>query len=288
MREMFRWVVLLLLCLLHWAGRAASEPLVVAATVYPPATWMYALAGGRSDVLVLVPAGANPHTFEPVPSQVRRLRAARLLVQIGAGLDTWAAALAKATDHPLDTLVLADRVPLLPWHEGEGYDPHFWLDPVFVRDAVVPVLVEQLCRIDPPRSTAYKQRAVQWQAELSELDERVRHILAPVKGRAYVAVHSAWRYFARRYGLVEAATIEPVPGRELSAREMVRLVEAVRQSAARAVIIEPYAFSRPAQQIATETQLRLVCIDPFGSGPLADGYARLLEANAQAFKEALQ
>jgi ABC-type Zn uptake system ZnuABC Zn-binding protein ZnuA len=186
------------------------------------------------------------------------------------------------------TLTLADHVPLLPLEGEQGRDPHFWLDPILVRDHALPVLVDVLCRIEPERAPMYRMRAAQWHEQLSQLHAKLEERLAPVRGRAYVAVHSAWRYFARRYGLIEAATVEPIPGRELSAKEMVALVEEVRRSGARALVVEPFVFSALARQVARETGVRLVTVDPFGSGALMGGYARLLEESARRFAEALQ
>lgn len=270
------------------APATRAQAAVYAATIFPLSTWVAELTGNAADIVTLLPAGANPHTFEPVPATLKALSRARLLVSVGAGLDGWATRLLGGTAEGVATLVLGDHVPLLPLEEEQGRDPHFWLDPILVRDYALPVLVDVLCRIEPERAPMYRRRASQWHDELSQLDARMRERLAPVRGRAYVAVHSAWRYFARRYGLVEAATVEPIPGRELSAKEMVVLVEEVRRSGARALVVEPFVFSKLARQIAGETGVRLVTVDPFGSGSLIGGYTRLLEENARRFVEALQ
>jgi ABC-type Zn uptake system ZnuABC Zn-binding protein ZnuA len=289
MERMFSAFLATFLLLATYTSGANGDPLVVAATLFAPASWLQTLVGTEAQVVVLLPPGANPHTFEPLPAQVRSLREATLLVQIGAGLDEWAAKLTRVAERPIRVWTLAEHVPLLPLDEHEhGRDPHFWLDPILVRDHAVPALVAALSELDPTRAEGFRARGEQLRAELTQLDARLQHLLAPVRGRAYVAVHSAWRYFARRYGLVEAGSVEPIPGREPSAKELIQLVESIRRTGARALVVEPYSFSRTAEQLAAETQLRLVTIDPFGSGALIGGYTRLLEANAHAFVEALQ
>ncbi len=268
--------------------RVVGESRVLAATIFPLGAWLAEFTSDEAEIVVVLPAGANPHTFEPLPAQVRVLQRASLLVQVGAGLDDWIEKLARVSRNPPRLVTLSEHVPLLPLREEGGRDPHFWLDPVLVRDHALPALVEALEQIAPDRAMEYRSRAERWRQELSRLDARLQTQLAPVRGRAYVAVHSAWRYFARRYGLVEAATIEPVPGRELSAKEMTELVREVRRSQARAVVVEPYAFSKTAAQVAREAGIPLVTIDPFGSGALPGGYVRLVEENARAFVEALR
>ncbi len=280
-----------LLCFLLLVVRpvhAGGERQVFAATLYPLAAWLAQVVDDDVEVVVVLPAGANPHTFEPLPAQVRLLQRASLLVRVGSGLDDWVEKLTGLGPTPPALMTFSDHVPLLPLREKGGRDPHFWLDPLLVRDHAVPALVGALERIAPVDAASYRLRAERWREELSHLDARLRTKLAPVQGRAYVAVHSAWRYFANRYGLVEAATIEPVPGRELSAKEMTKLVREIRRSQARAVVVEPYVFSKTARQIAHETGIPLVTIDPFGSGELRGGYVRLLEEIARAFLEALR
>src|SRR5690349_13791724 len=90
-----------------WAGRAAvgavwatvialggvaaaeSRPLRVVATIFPLAALAREVAGPGDQVVSLLPAGANPHVFEPTPSQVWASHGADLVVRIGLGFDDW-------------------------------------------------------------------------------------------------------------------------------------------------------------------------------------------------------
>jgi ABC-type Zn uptake system ZnuABC Zn-binding protein ZnuA len=69
---------------------------VVAATIFPIGDIVRAIAGSAADVVVILPAGASPATFEPAPDVVRRLAGSRLIVAVGAGADDWGSGVANA------------------------------------------------------------------------------------------------------------------------------------------------------------------------------------------------
>ncbi|MGH7384086.1 MAG: metal ABC transporter solute-binding protein, Zn/Mn family, partial [Candidatus Rokuibacteriota bacterium] len=54
---------------------APGKPLVVA-TIYPLWEFSRQVAGGRADVVSLVPAGVEPHDWEPAPRDVSQVRRA--------------------------------------------------------------------------------------------------------------------------------------------------------------------------------------------------------------------
>jgi len=76
------------------AEGAASKP-KVGATIFPLYDIARQVAGPVADVILILPSGASPHTFEPTPSAVRSLAGANALLVIGHGLDDWAVRLAR-------------------------------------------------------------------------------------------------------------------------------------------------------------------------------------------------
>ena len=67
----------------------SGQPMNVVTSVIPVAYIVSELGGERVKVDALVPPGASPHTFEPVPSDLRKLAKARQFVVIGGGFDAW-------------------------------------------------------------------------------------------------------------------------------------------------------------------------------------------------------
>ena len=313
----------------------------VVASVVPIAFVAEELGGDRIKVDVLVPPGASPHTFEPVPSDMVKLQRARLFLRVGAGLDGWSDKLRAAGSREMETvtLIAAPGMKLLEGghdhhdhghgkepaekhddhdhgheekraekhddhgHEekraekhddhagerGEGMDPHFWLDPIRVRDAVVPAIMEHLIEADPAGKEYYEKRGKDFHKRLTALDIQIRRELARAKGRKFVAFHRAWPYFSERYNVKEVGVVQEFAGEEPTPRELAALVRAARAAGIGSILVEPQLNPRVAQTIASEFGGGTVMVDPVGDPgePARSTYEKLMLFNARAFVQAL-
>jgi len=293
MRRMRRAWIIASLCMWVVATPVPSDATVhVVATIFPLTDMVRQIGLEHVEVATLLPPGANPHTFEPTPAQMREVAAARVIVCIGAGLDTWATKLLAARSGPVTVVTVTDGLTLLGGghgHEAHGGDPHVWVDPVLVRDHAVPAIAAALSQIDPEHHAAFDRAAKTFQSALTQLDTDIRVALAPLPNRDYIAFHSAWRYFGARYDLHEVAVVEAFPGKEPSAREIAAIVASARAARVRALLIEPQFNPRMAQQIAGEFGGRTVLVDAIGGPDVAgrNHYIDLMRYNARAFLEAL-
>jgi zinc transport system substrate-binding protein len=275
------------------AIHSAAAAVHVVATIFPVADMVRQVGKDAVDVATLLPAGASPHTFEPTPAQMRAVAEAAVFVEVGAGLDTWAGKLRAAHAGPMIVITLAAGVPLLGATEGKGAshggDPHIWLDPVLVRDHLVPAIASGLSQADPSHAAAFRAAAGEFEAALTQLDAEIRTTLAPATERSYVAFHSAWRYFAKRYDLREVGVVESFPGKEPSAQEIAAIVTKARAAHVRVLLIEPQFSPRLAEQVAQEIGAQLVTVDPLGGPRLPDRqhYLDLMRYNLRAFAKAL-
>jgi ABC-type Zn uptake system ZnuABC Zn-binding protein ZnuA len=288
-RALLAFVVVLVL-----AAPTSAEPRrwTLVATIEPLAMIARAVAGEGVAVSVLVPPGASPHTFEPRPGDVAALSRARLLVAVGGGLDDWAARLADAAGGSGAVLTLLDLpgIDPLPAAPGSRHrrDPHVWLDPIRVRDVIVPALASRLGVLDPGGRATYESRARAFRDRLTALDGEIRARLAG-HGREYLAYHGAWRYFASRYGLEEVGVVEEAPGEEPTPGALGALVAAARRAGVPAILVEPQLDPRVAQTLAREWGGTVVLADALGDPrvPARADYVALLRFDAAAFAKAL-
>jgi ABC-type Zn uptake system ZnuABC Zn-binding protein ZnuA len=272
-----------------------AAPLPVVATIEPLAMIVREIGGERVAVSAIVPAGASPHAFDPRPGDVARLAGARLLVTVGGELDGWVLRLRAAAGAEIETLALLDVPGLAPLAAeggpaapGARRDPHVWLDPIRVRDALGPAIAARLVALDAEGAAAYAARLADFQARLARLDAELRAALAGPR-RAYVAFHPAWRYFGARYGLEEVGVVEESAGEDPTPRELAALVAAARRAAVPAILVEPQLDPRVARTLAAEFGATTVLVDPNGdpSDPARARYEDLLRWNARAFAGAL-
>lgn len=301
----------LLLTLLMMTGTALSQdpavgrPLAVVVSLHPWADLVAQIGGQRVAVTTLLPAGASPHAFEPRPSQAVELASADLVV-LNGGVDGWLERMLHATAPNVPTFRVMSQVEFEPLQEpdhgdarvsGDGHEtegehalvanPHIWLDPRIVARAV-PLLAAELARLDPDGSDRYSENAAALVADLEDLDRNVAALLAGLDERPFVPFHDAWSYFARRYGLTIAATLEPFPGREPSARYVADTVLAIRESGAAVVFNERQLNDRTARVVAESAGADVVTLDPVGGPPGAERYQDLLLQNARLIAEGLR
>ncbi len=225
------------------------------------------LVGDRATVEVLMPSGADPHTWQPSARDVERIFGADLVVANGLSLEEGlhdilerAAAegvpVFQAADHV--TVRFLDETDHAADDHAHGLaDPHFWLDPLAVRDAALALAADL-----QGRGVDVSAQATDLAARLEALDAEVRGVLEalPPERRKLVTGHDSLGYLARRYDLELVGTV--IPGlstqAEISARELAALTDAIRQAGVPVVFTEIGTPASVADAVAAETGARLV------------------------------
>jgi ABC-type Zn uptake system ZnuABC Zn-binding protein ZnuA len=252
------------------------------------------VGGDRVAVTSLVPRGADVHTFEPRPADLRAVSSARLIVMNGLGLDDWLReTVQNAAPAGTPVVELARDVPgveLLPGEEPGARNPHLWMS--------VPNAIEYVARIgaalaslDPASAAAYSAGADAYEARLRALDESVRERIdaIPAEDRRLVTFHDAFPYFAREYGLEVVGVAVKAPGQEPSAAEVAALVEAIRASGVKAIFSEDQFPTDLVDRIAAETGATVVAAlydDSLGDPPITS-YEAIIEWDVERVVEAL-
>ncbi len=284
------------------AAQALAAPLQVMVSIEPQRYFLNKLAGPLAQVSVLVPPGADAHTFEPKPGQMAQVAKARLYIAQGVEFEqVWLPRLAKSNPGlvVVDTIKGLDLLPMEEDHDhdhdkghdkGHGgkaghahdekaMDVHTWTSPRMVK-AQCAVIAQALAQADPANAQAYAANLQAFQAELDALDAAIAKALEGVpKGSRFLVFHPAWAYFARDYGLRELA-IE-VGGREPGPRQLKKIIEQAREARLRVILVQPQFSRKAAQTVADAVGARLVDADV-----MAADWAGNLLAVAKAFTEA--
>jgi len=265
----------------------------VVATIFPVADLVARVGGDAVRVETLLPPRASVHTWEATPAQVRSMSHARAYITVGGGLDGWLEEL--GADAPaLRTLRLTDGMRLrradeAHASEGTSGDPHVWLDPILVRDEILPRIAGLLSELVPERRGELLARAGAMGDSLTALDGEIRRLLARRTRSGFIATHDAWAYFADRYGLEAIGNLYEGPGHEPSAKGLARIVDAARAAGLTTVLSEPQLSEAAARALAAELSADVVLVDPLGGPgmPGRESYLDLMRFNARAFARAL-
>lgn len=278
-------------------ARASESPKPVAvATISILADFVRAVAGDTLTVESIVPVGGDPHTYEAVPSDARRLARAAMVFRNGFGLERWLDKLIGASGGGRTVVTLTEGFAAMKVTEGSyagDPDPHAWMDPQIARRYVD--AVEQALRARYPQHAAtYAANAARYREQLDVLDREIRVLMnsVPPAQRQLVTTHDAFRYFASRYQLNLVASIWGISTEtEPSAREVARIVGAIRSAGVPAVFIETTINPKLMHRIAAEAKVRVgepLYGDSVGApGSGADTYVGMMRANARAIARGL-
>jgi ABC-type Zn uptake system ZnuABC Zn-binding protein ZnuA len=249
----------IVLVLVASAALAQSRP-KVAATIFPLYDIVREVGGGVVDVVVVLPPGASPHTFEPTPAGVRSLAGSDVLFMIGHGLDEWAARMARGAG--VRRQVIVDGGITLR-QQGGSVDPHYWLSIANTKKIAVTVAAE-IERLAPERSDEIRLALAGYLAKLDVSDGEIRRLLADLPSRRIATFHDAFGYFADAYGLDVVARFEPFPGKEPGPRFVQEFQRTVRATGVRVLFAEPQLALAPLRPIARDLGVTLSVLDPLG------------------------
>jgi zinc transport system substrate-binding protein/manganese/iron transport system substrate-binding protein len=266
------------------AAPARADRVTVAATIFPVYDIVRQVGGAVTDVVLVLPPGASPHTFEPTPAAVRALGGARALFVVGHGLDDWAARLARGAG--VAGVVPVDAGIALRRTSRGGVDPHYWLAAANAR-AIARTVAAELTRLAPLRRGEIEAGLGAYLARLDAADAAVRRLLGDLRTRKIATVHDAFGYFAAAYGLEVVATFEPYAGLEPSPAFVIAFQRAVRAAGVRVVFTEPQLSVEALRPIARDLGVTLAVLDPLGGLPGRESYVDLLLFDARAVAAAL-
>ena len=316
-------IIILSALLLGLAACGEAEPAllrdgkpVIVTTLFPAYDFARQIAGERAEVILLVPPGAEAHSFEPTARDMIRIQESSLFFCNGGESEAWVEELLE--DQQIETLRMLDCVDALeeetvegmqavPEHEheehdheheeheeeGPEYDEHVWTSPVNAEKICV-ALCERLCQLDPEGADYYRANLARYCAELEALDAAFRQTVEQGQRRTLVfADRFPVRYFVEEYGLRYYAAF---PGcaddTEPSARTVAFLIDKVRDEQIPAVFVIEFSNEKMADVICEDTgcgKLRFHSCHTVSAEDLENGvtYLDLMWENVAALKEAL-
>nr|WP_321496503.1 zinc ABC transporter substrate-binding protein [uncultured Methanolobus sp.] len=277
---------------------ANSGNVVVGISILPQQEFVEKIAGDSVEVVVMVPPGADPHSYEPTPSQLTALSKAKMYAMVGSGITVEENMMGKLADLNPDMLIVdcSEGITLLEMeaheHEGEeeadgaeeehdnaGTDPHIWTSPDNV-EVMVENIYQGLVEIDPDNQEIYLANKNAYLAELNTLDEQIQNTLEGKEGSSFMVYHPAWGYFANHYGLTEVSV--EIEGKEPSVKDMQSVIDLANEKGIKVIFVQSGFSTVSAEAIANEIGGEVVAVDP-----LAKDYIDNLAKVAEAFEKGL-
>ena len=273
-----RWIITLLFSSLIISSKGLAKDFSIVTTIFPMKEFAQAVGGDRVNVHLLLPPGAEPHTWEPRPSDIIRLSHADIFIYTDAEMEPWVEGVLESINNPKLFIIEASQgLPLLcidnlsQLHDDSfvkkesthrGVDPHFWLN--FEYDQrVVDKIANALSKKDPEGAEYYRTNAEKYKKRLQGLDLKYRKELSNCKCKEFiVGGHAAFSYLAKRYGLKQISLYGINPNSEPTPKKMAEVIKLARKYQVRAIYFEEIVSDKLAQVIAKEVGAKVLVLNP--------------------------
>ena len=269
-------------------GDAGGSEVAAVATTTQVADIVRNVGGDRVEVDGILPVEADPHDYEPRPSDAAALTEADVVFRSGGDIDEWLGELIESAGGDASEVTLLDSVRAL------GDDPHWWQDPANAILAVGAVR-DALVEADPRGRATYERNAAAYTGRLRALDADIEGCIErlPPDTRKLVTTHDSLGYFARRYGVEVIGAVIPSLSTQAqpSARDVDDLVRQIKGEGVEAIFPEVAVSQRLERAISRESgaevgrELWTDSLGPEGSG--AGTYLSAMRANADALAEGM-
>jgi len=243
----------------------------LAATILPVSMILTSIAGEEFSVVTVLPAGASPHTYEPSPGNIGKLKGASVLFSVGHGLDDWSIALAKSAG-------VANRVVVDANIQLVDDNPHYFLSPVNA-GIIAQTIRDELTRLYPEKREIFTQNEIAFAGSMFGAYTQGKDILVKIGNPPLATFHGAWDYFARDFGLTIAAVFEEYPGKEPTPQYLKEFEKQIRESGAKVIYAEPQFGTALLEPIAKDLGVKIALLDPEGTVTGAKTYEELISKN---------
>ncbi|MBO0446461.1 zinc ABC transporter substrate-binding protein [Enterococcus ureilyticus] len=287
-----------------------SDTIKVVTTFYPMYDFAKNVVGDAGDVQLLIPAGTEPHDYEPSAKDIAKITDADVFVYNSHELETWVKDVLENVDEKKVAVVeAAGSIDLMAGaahdhdhdeeeadHEEHDHDheldPHVWLDPVLAQKEVEAIR-DALVKKYPDKKETFEKNATAYIEKLKELDAEYKEAFTNAKNKTFVTQHAAFGYLAKQYGLTQESIAGISPDQEPSPSRLAELKNYIKEHNVSVIYFETSASSKVAETLASETGVELAVLNPLESitqkeQDQGEDYISVMKANLDALKKSIK
>ena len=318
MRE-FRWIgfigliglvayifsTLLSGCRMNSKINESSKKISVVATIFPQYDFARQIAGDKINLKMLIPPGAESHSYEPTPQDMINIQKSDVFIYVGGENDNWIDNILNSIDISQKKVIsLLDCVDVLDENfesiaaqsdsnSHREVDEHVWTSP---KNAVkiAQKISETLCDLDADNADFYNKNLNKYIEQLKILDNKFKDVVATGKRKTLVfGDRFAFRYFAEEYGLNCYSAFSSCSSQtETSAASVAYIIDKVKEFKIPVVLKMELSNENIAKTVAQETNAKVLTMNSchnvlkseFENG---ETYLNYMNKNLDVLKEAL-
>ncbi len=259
---------------------------VVLATFFPLYDFTQKVVGDTTEVRTLVPAGVEPHDYEPTPQDLLKAQQAQAFVTMGLEFASLEEKTAQAMGPSMRVIDAAKGIPLR--ETGGMKDPHIWLSPKKAAQ-MLDNIAAGLKETYPGNAERYEENRVKASADLKALDQDFKKGLARCGQDTILVSHNAFSYLADDYGFKTLFISGLEPEAEPEPEQLADLIDAAKREKLKYIFYEELVDPTVSETIAREAGLQTMRLSPLEGtkDPDAD-YLSLMRENLGNLKLALE
>ncbi len=242
-------------------------------TIEPQRYFVQRIGGDLVNCQVMVPSGADAHTYEPKPRQMAALSGARLYFAIGIEFEEAHLDKIISINPAIKVVHMDEGIKKIAMkshhhdhetgeeahHEHHSLDPHIWLSPPLVKIQAA-IILKALSEIDPAHKIQYEVNYKDFISRVEQLDAELKTLFKGKSGMKFIVFHPAWGYFASAYNL-EQVPVE-IEGKEPKPAQLRELISHARENNIKVIFAQPQFSVKSAKVIASEIGGEVIFADP--------------------------
>jgi zinc transport system substrate-binding protein len=255
----------------------------VAVSIGPEEQWVNAVGGDKVNVTLMVPPSADPHTYEPLPGQLKQISNAKMYAEIGSPLEFETNYMNKIEAANPNMLIVncSEGVTLIPntaENESDTMDPHDWNDPKNA-EIMVNNIYLGLVKVDPADQAYFEKNRDNYEAQLEALDNYTTQKLKDKNGTNILIFHPAFGYYTKDYNLTQIAVM--INDEEPSPQRIALLLNTAKADNITIMYNEPQYDPSYMQSIASQVNGTVITVND-----LDPNYLQNMKNTADAFAQA--
>lgn len=240
--------------------KTANKPKIVA-TFFPLYSWTKSIVGDKFEVINL--AGNNePHDFEPTSKDLTQINSSKLLISHSTNFDKWLNKLEpEILASNVKILKTAEKLDLREVSDGEtnSTDPHFWLDPVLTKEAVLEIN-QKVQQIDQDNKNFYQDNTNILLSGLENVDREFQKDLKTCKNKNIITIHEAFNYLGARYGINFESVVGVNPESELTFKDYQKINDFATEKNIKYVLVESNIADKMKEALGGNLNLQVLPI----------------------------
>ncbi len=301
-----KFLLILLILLLTGSCKKAEvkdKPLITT-TIYPYELIVKQIVKDKARVQSIIPVNTSPHTYSPLPADIKLLYESDLVFSNGLDLEVqFEKILAELKNKHTDVTNFIPKAIIEFEHENQlhsdnnhdeedshhhgAINPHIWLHPENVID-IAKGINSQLCKLMPENEDFFNQNLTELVNDVMSVDRKIISERENMESVNLISFHDSFHYYNLRYNIKSFGFIQKFPGKEPTALELENIGRIIKKNNIHLLVTEPQLNPKPVKILADEFNLKVIELDPLGQKLQVNKISDLLDQNWKNIADGLK